>query len=260
MPPSRSPTNAMKMPMPTPIDSFSEVGTARTTASRRPATTSTSATTPSITTQAMPTGQPTFWPRMMSKATSALRPSPEASASGMLATRPMTIVATPAASAVATATPVNGTPGLRQDRRVDEHDVATSPGRSTRRRGPLGAASSPARGCGRSGPCRSGIRDVGSRAADGRSVGAAMVSSRQLRDAVAFAHALDRVPDASSLRGAGPRRAAARRPVRRAHAGGGRAAGSPSAAAGRDLDDDELALLELLHVAAAGRCAARGGP
>jgi len=110
IPPSRSPTNAMKMPMPTPMDSFSELGTARTTASRRPASTSTTAIRPSITTQAMPTAQPTCWPMMMSKATSALRPRPDASASGMFATSPMTIVATPAASAVATATPVNGTP------------------------------------------------------------------------------------------------------------------------------------------------------
>jgi hypothetical protein len=58
----------------------------------------------------MPTGQPTFWPMMMSNVTTALSPSPDASASGTLATRPITIVAMPAASAVATATPVNGTP------------------------------------------------------------------------------------------------------------------------------------------------------
>ena len=82
IPPSRSPTSAMNRPIPTPMASFSDVGTARTTASRRPASTSTSASRPSMTTHAMPTGQPSLRPRMRSKATTALRPRPDASANG----------------------------------------------------------------------------------------------------------------------------------------------------------------------------------
>ena len=44
---------------------------------------------PSITTQAMPTCQGSSRPMMMSKATTALRPRPEASANGKFASRPM---------------------------------------------------------------------------------------------------------------------------------------------------------------------------
>ena len=110
MPPWRRPTSAMNTPIPTPIASFIDVGTARMTASRRPATTSTTATRPSMTTQAMPVGQPSLRPRMMSKATTALRSRPEASANGTLAITPIAIEATAAASAVQTATAANGTP------------------------------------------------------------------------------------------------------------------------------------------------------
>ncbi len=98
----------MTSPMPTPMASLSEVGTARTTVSRRPASTSTTAITPSMTTQAIPTGHSTRWPRMRSKATIALMPSPDASANGRFEVSAITAVATAAASAVATATASNG--------------------------------------------------------------------------------------------------------------------------------------------------------
>ena len=100
----------MNSPIPTPIDSFSEAGTARTTVSRSPAITSTSASRPSRTTHAIPTGHGWRSASTMSKATTALMPSPGASANGRLATRPIAAVVSAAASAVATATPANGTP------------------------------------------------------------------------------------------------------------------------------------------------------
>jgi hypothetical protein len=82
MPPSRRPTRVMKRPMPTPIDSFSDVGIARMTASRAPAATSTTATSPSTTTTAMPVCHGKWRPRITSKATTAFRPRPDASANG----------------------------------------------------------------------------------------------------------------------------------------------------------------------------------
>ena len=114
MPPSRSPMSVMKRPMPTPIASFIEVGTALTTASRRPVSTSANAITPSITTQAMPTCQVSPRPMMMSKATTALRPRPVASASGKFASTPISAVKIAAASAVATATESNGSPAAER--------------------------------------------------------------------------------------------------------------------------------------------------
>ena len=57
IPASRNPTSAMNRPMPTPIESLISCGTARMIASRRPASTRISATTPSITTHAIATGQ-----------------------------------------------------------------------------------------------------------------------------------------------------------------------------------------------------------
>jgi hypothetical protein len=56
------------------------------------------------------TGQGRPRPRMRSNATTALIPRPDASANGRLVTRPITAVATAAASAVATVTAANGIP------------------------------------------------------------------------------------------------------------------------------------------------------
>ena len=110
MPPSRSPTSVMNRPMPTPIDSFSDIGTARMIAPRSPAITSTSAIRPSMTMIAIATGHSIPRPRMMSNATTALMPRPGASANGRLVNRPIASVATAAAIAVATATAPNGIP------------------------------------------------------------------------------------------------------------------------------------------------------
>src|SRR3954468_5800020 len=109
MPPWRSPTSVMNRPIPTPMESFSESGTAWTTASRRPAMTSTSASTPSRTMHAMATGQGYPCASTMSKATTALIPSPGASANGTFANSPIATLVIAAASAVATATPASGT-------------------------------------------------------------------------------------------------------------------------------------------------------
>ena len=95
IPPSRSPTSVMKSPIPTPIESFIGSGTARTTASRSPARTSTTAISPSITTQAIATCHVTSWASTMSKATIALIPRPEASAIGTFAKTPMQIGRSP---------------------------------------------------------------------------------------------------------------------------------------------------------------------
>jgi hypothetical protein len=59
-------------------------------------------------------GGPTSRPMMMSNATIALMPRPEASANGTFAYRPIAIDATAAASAVATATASNGTPAAER--------------------------------------------------------------------------------------------------------------------------------------------------
>ena len=110
IPPSRSPISVMKRPMPTPIASLSDSGTACMIASRSPARTSTTASTPSITTTAMPTCQGRPRPRMMSNATIALMPRPGASANGRLVASAIAAVAIAADSAVATATASNGSP------------------------------------------------------------------------------------------------------------------------------------------------------
>jgi hypothetical protein len=109
-PPSRRPTSVMKSPMPTPIDSFKESGTASMMAVRRPARTSTTAISPSMTTTAIPTCQGSPRPSTMSNATTALIPSPGASANGRLVASAIAAVHTAAAIAVATATASNGTP------------------------------------------------------------------------------------------------------------------------------------------------------
>jgi hypothetical protein len=58
----------------------------------------------------MPTGHGSSRPRMTSNATTALIPSPGASAKGRFVASPIAAVAIAAASAVATATAAKGTP------------------------------------------------------------------------------------------------------------------------------------------------------
>ena len=108
MPPSRRPTSVMKRPMPAPIESFNGSGTARMIAPRSPAITSTSAIRPSITITDIATGHSIPRPSTMSNATTALMPSPGASANGRFVNSPMASVVTAAAIAVATATAANG--------------------------------------------------------------------------------------------------------------------------------------------------------
>ena len=110
IPPSRSPTSVMNRPMPTPIESFSDSGTARMIAPRSPAITSTSAIRPSMTMIDIATGHSSPRPSTMSNATTALMPRPGASANGRFVNRPIASVATQAAIAVATATAWNGIP------------------------------------------------------------------------------------------------------------------------------------------------------
>ena len=100
----------MNRPMPTPIASLSDSGTASMIAVRRPASTSTTATRPSITTIAMPTCHGRPRPRTMSNATIALIPSPGASANGRLVASAIAAVVIAAASAVQTITASSGTP------------------------------------------------------------------------------------------------------------------------------------------------------
>ena len=104
IPPSRSPTSVMNRPMPTPIESFSASGTARMIAPRRPPSTRISAIRPSMTMIDIATGHGIPRPSTMSNATTALIPSPGASANGRFVNRPIASVATHAAIAVATAT------------------------------------------------------------------------------------------------------------------------------------------------------------
>ena len=87
--------------MPTEIAILSSRGTARKTASRKPVSTSTRMTRPSMTTRPIASAQ-VIW-LATEKVTNALSPSPVASASGKLATTPIRIVRTPATSAVAAA-------------------------------------------------------------------------------------------------------------------------------------------------------------
>ncbi len=84
--------------MPTEIAILSWAGTAWKTASRKPVSTSTRMTRPSITTRPIASAQ-VIW-LAIANATKALRPRPVASASGKLATTPIRIVITPATSAV----------------------------------------------------------------------------------------------------------------------------------------------------------------
>ena len=94
----------MNRPIPTEIAVFSWVGTARNTAVRNPVRTSAVMMTPSRTTSPIASAQVICGSFAIPKATKALSPRPVASASGKFATRPMTMVITPATSAVAAAT------------------------------------------------------------------------------------------------------------------------------------------------------------
>ena len=102
-PASMNPMNRMNRPMPTPIAYFSDVGTARMIASRRPTTTSSVTTMPSRTiTPIAPCGvRP--WVRTSPKATAPLMPRPAAIASGVFAMTPIAMVRRPAMRAVAAA-------------------------------------------------------------------------------------------------------------------------------------------------------------
>ena len=79
-PASTNPISAMNRPMPTEIAIFSCGGTAWKTACRKPVSTSTRITRPSITTRPMASAH--VIREAMPKATNAFRPSPVASASG----------------------------------------------------------------------------------------------------------------------------------------------------------------------------------
>jgi hypothetical protein len=102
-PPSTNPMNRMKSPMPTAIARFRESGTAFMIASRRPTSTSSRTTSPSITiTPIAPAGvRPSVSTRK--NATNALMPRPAASAIGTLAITPMAMHIKPATRAVAAA-------------------------------------------------------------------------------------------------------------------------------------------------------------
>ena len=79
-PASTKPISAMNRPMPTEIATLSWAGTAWKTASRKPVSTSTRITRPSITTRPIASAQ-VIW-LAIENATNAFRPSPVASASG----------------------------------------------------------------------------------------------------------------------------------------------------------------------------------
>ena len=97
-PASKKPISAMNSPMPTLMAVLSCVGTAWNTAVRNPVSTSSRMMRPSSTTSPIASAQ--VMPDAMENATNAFSPSPVASASGKLATTPIRIVSTPAASAV----------------------------------------------------------------------------------------------------------------------------------------------------------------
>ncbi len=79
-PASTKPISAMNRPMPTEIATLSCAGTAWKTAFRKPVSTSTRITRPSITTRPIASAQ-VIW-LAIEKATKAFRPRPVASASG----------------------------------------------------------------------------------------------------------------------------------------------------------------------------------
>ena len=89
----------MKAPIPIPIASLRSKGMASMIRSRRPSTTRTTITAPSMTKIPIIEDQVTRW-AATSAAAKALRPRPEASANGYLPNTPMAIVSRPPASAV----------------------------------------------------------------------------------------------------------------------------------------------------------------
>src|SRR5665647_763581 len=104
IPESTRPMIVMNRPMPTLMAVFRAAGTARNTALRKPVSTRTVMMSPSRTTSPMASGQVIVGSLAMPKVTNAVRPSPVASASGKLATTPISRVITPAARAVVAAT------------------------------------------------------------------------------------------------------------------------------------------------------------
>jgi len=104
MPESTRPMIVMNRPMPTLMAVLSAGGTAWKTALRKPVSTRTVMMRPSMTTRPMASGQVIPGSLAIPKVTKALRPSPVASASGKLATMPMSRVITPATRAVVAAT------------------------------------------------------------------------------------------------------------------------------------------------------------
>ena len=99
----------MNRPIPTEMATLSSAGIAWKTAVRKPVSTSTRITTPSITTRPIASAH-VIW-LAIANATNALSPSPVASASGKLATTPIRMVRTPATSAVPTAMATSPLPG-----------------------------------------------------------------------------------------------------------------------------------------------------
>ena len=102
MPASTSPISAMNSPMPTPIEVLSWAGMARTTAVRKPVSTSTVMISPSQTTRPIASGHDILL--ATPTAMNAFSPRPVAMANGYRPTTPMSTVITAATSAVTAAT------------------------------------------------------------------------------------------------------------------------------------------------------------
>ena len=98
-----SPTMVMKPPIPIPMASLRSNGIASMIRSRRPSTTSTTITAPSITKMPIIDAHVTRW-AATSAAANALSPSPEASANGYLPNTPIRMVRIPPARAVTAST------------------------------------------------------------------------------------------------------------------------------------------------------------
>ncbi len=94
IPPSMNPTSAMNRPIPTEIAARRDRGTARKTAVRKPVSTRTRMMIPSQTTSPMAWGQ-VIVGGAITYASSALRPSPVAMATGYRPTTPIRMVITP---------------------------------------------------------------------------------------------------------------------------------------------------------------------
>ena len=134
-PASTNPMKAMNAPIPAAIAILSGSGMALNTAVRNPVRPRITMITPLTTTRPIASGQVTCG--AIVTATRVLMPRPVAIANGKLATRPKTIVMTPATSAVTAATCgtesvmpstsrfADGLDGIEaaEDQRVEDHDV-----------------------------------------------------------------------------------------------------------------------------------------